>query len=124
MDPSSWARKEARELAQQHFAGKADTVERLIVELAEHHEWIWRRRGRPNLRPTSSMYALALRWELQKRGAVCAFCTKPIELPAKAPSGTACRGPLAMGPRVPPTRGGLNVPQNLALGHDACLPPW
>lgn len=123
MDPVSWARREARELADQHFAGRGETVERLILELAEHHEWIWRRRGRPNLRPTPAMYALALRWELQNRGPVCAFCTRPVELPHRA-AGTACEGPLAVGPRVPPTRGGLNVPQNLALGHEACLPPW
>lgn len=124
MKSEDWVRRELERLAATHFGGRAEPLEAAVLELAFHHEWIWRRRGATNFRPTASMYALALSWELDQRGPACAFCREEVGLGSGTIPARATGRSLALGPRVPPTKGGLNVPQNLALSHANCLPTW
>ena len=120
-----WTRTHLGELARRHFAGRADSLEKVVRDIASRHEAAWRSDSAGRFRPTPSMYALALGWELDKVGPNCLFCQGKVELPAR-PGRAGPSGPsLALGVRVRPRDGGLNVPQNLVLGHADCVAtPW
>lgn len=116
-----WAENHLRTLAERHFPGRREGLVARIGELAEAHETRWRSEGTGVYRPTVSMYALALGWTLRPEGPRCAVCHGPVAPP---PARGAVEEPgsrLALAPRVPVGKGGLNVPQNLVLGHAACL---
>ncbi len=74
MDPKRWAEVEVARLAEMHFAGRTLPLQRIVVNLARRHESVWRELEQGVFRPTPSMYAVALRWELGKRGATCGIC--------------------------------------------------
>lgn len=118
----AWVRTTIAELARQHFPDRGRPLESMIRRLAERHETVWRSSSQGVFRPTPAMYALALRWELERRGPSCAVCKSSVELPTgRAPSG-AFSPTLALGVRAAAGLGSLNVPQNLALCHTGCLP--
>ncbi|MGI0156499.1 MAG: hypothetical protein ACREDE_10280, partial [Thermoplasmata archaeon] len=71
-----------------------------------------------------SMYAVALGWELEKRGPNCSVCHRTVQLPAGSPPSAPTDISLAMGPRLSIRNGGLNAPQNLLLGHLGCVPSF
>lgn len=122
MKPEEWTRSQLKGVATTHFPGRARHLERIVKEPAARHEMDWRLRATGVYRPTPSMYALALRWELGKRGPTCSVCQGAIELPTgKGVPAPGARS-LYLAPRVAAAQGGRNVPQNLALGHAGCLP--
>ena len=117
-----WTRTTLAGIAKQHFPSHERPLGEIVRRLADRHENAWLSSSEGVFRPTRAMYALALRWELEKVGPTCVFCKGKVEVPSRpAPSRPA--GPtLALGFRVPPHEGGLNVPQNLAICHAGCLP--
>ncbi len=117
-----WTKVTLSQVARDHFPGREGSLDTIVRQLAERHETVWRSSSEGVFRPTRAMYALALRWELDKVGPQCAFCKGRVEVPTE-PSRSRPTGPmLALGPRVLPGDGGLNVPQNLALCHADCHP--
>ncbi len=118
----AWTHATLARLAQEHFPGRSNALEELVRQLARRHETSWRTNSAGVFRPTPAMYALALRWQIEKLGPTCLFCKGEVELPTR-PDPTGPSGPtLALGLSLDPERGGLNVPQNLVLGHADCLP--
>jgi hypothetical protein len=118
-----WVRDRLKELAKEYFPGRAAQLEGTVRRLAEHHERAWKSQPAGSYRPTAAMYALALRWELDKLGPKCSVCKGEVDLPPRRPSPPFPTGPhLSLAPRLHPSEGGLNVPQNLALCHAGCMP--
>lgn len=117
-----WTKAQLSGVAQVHFPGGEGALERALREFAEHHEAIWRATAAGAFRPTTPMYALALRWQLAERGPTCPYCHARIEVPVGPSHPIRPEAAIALGPRVHPRQGGLNVPQNLVLGHAGCVP--
>lgn len=119
-----WVKETLKGLAKEYFPGRASQLERTLRRLAEDHERAWKSRPVGSYRPTASMYAVALRWELDKLGPTCSICKGELVVPTRI----APRSPeglhLTLAARVNPASGGLNVPQNLALFHEGCAPGW
>ena len=123
-DPGEWVRKEVARLASLYFPGREDPLEKALTEMARRHEKQWRASAAGVFRPTPSMYLVALQWELKRHGPTCAVCRGDIAIP-KAPEPPRPEAlTMSMSPRVHPREGGLNVPQNLQLGHAGCMPRW
>lgn len=117
----AWTRAHVARIARQYFPGRSSALLDLTLELAKRHETAWRTSSTGVFRPTPSMYALALGWELDRLGPRCVFCKGKVEVPRRLPP-TGPSGPtLALGLRVPPEQGGFNVPQNLSIGHASCF---
>lgn len=117
-----WVRDTLKGLAKEYFPGRAAQLERTMRRLAEDHERAWKAQPVGSYRPTASMYAVALRWELDKLGPACSICKGVLVVPTRS-APRSPEGPhLTLVPRVNPTAGGLNVPQNLALCHEECAP--
>jgi hypothetical protein len=122
MNASSWTQAKVSELAQRFFPRKAADLERFILELATRHETNWRDSYAGVFRPTPTMYALALSWELKRLGPRCSVCKRKVEFASwPYPPGSTLYSP-GLAPRTSPQQGGLNVPQNLQFGHAGCLP--
>jgi hypothetical protein len=117
-----WLKVTMSRIAQDHFPGRAGPLGEIVRQLAERHETAWRSSSEGVFRPTRAMYALALRWELDRAGPECAYCKGRVEVPTDPPRSRLSGPMLALGPRVLPRDGGLNVPQNLALCHADCRP--
>ncbi len=117
MNPDDWARVRVAQLADRYCSGDTSFIQNEIQRLVGRHEVLWKATSAGVFRPTSSMYALALEWELGKRGPTCAICNERIDLTPGQSSGP---GSPTLFPRTPLQSGGLNVPQNLALGHQGC----
>ncbi|GEM_PF-7035660 len=107
-------------LARQHFGGRARALAEIVRRAAFRHEQAWRTSAQGVYRPTESMYALAMRWGLEKRGPVCPSCGGTLEVPDRAAPPGDVDPSVTLRLRVPPREGGLNVPQNLALCHAGC----
>ena len=119
----TWTSARMKEIAREHFAGQVAELENVIHRLVERHEEVWRSQQAGAYRPTAAMYALALRWELDKLGPKCSVCQGEGDLPPRRPTPPSPTGPhLSLAPRLHPSEGGLNVPQNLALCHAGCMP--
>lgn len=117
-----WTRERLNALAKTHFRSQHEMLESVIRRLVERHEEVWRAQPPGSYRPTASMYALALQWELDKLGPRCSVCKGEVALPT-GPASRASQGSyLSLAPRSSPASGGLNVPQNLALCHAGCMP--
>lgn len=121
-DADTWVRTTVAELARQHFPARARPLESLVRRHAERHETVWRSSSQGVFRPTPAMYALALRWELERRGPSCAVCNGRVELPTQRAPSDPSSPTLALGVRAAAGSGTLNVPQNLSLCHTGCLP--
>jgi hypothetical protein len=119
----TWAIARMNEIAAKHFAARVPELEYVVGRLVKRHEEVWRSQPVGAYRPTIAMYALALRWELDKRGPKCSVCDRAVDLPPRGPTPPSPAGPhLSLAPRLHPFEGGLNVPQNLALCHAGCMP--
>ncbi|MEM0129538.1 MAG: hypothetical protein QXG65_05200 [Thermoplasmata archaeon] len=116
-----WARARVAQLAPRYFPGQEDPVWDALRTAAGRHEAAWRRSREGIYRPTVSMYAMALSWQLERQGPTCAICRGPLVPAGPGRTVGAARGLLSLGPRVLPAHGGRNVPQNLLLGHPGCL---
>lgn len=121
MDATEWSRRHIQTLARRHFKRGGGALEALLTTLQRAHEARWRSSGAGRYRPTLSMYAVALGWELGRRGPRCGVCEGALEVPEPARRGAAPRA-MTLVPRTSETSGGLNVPQNLVVGHCGCLP--
>ncbi len=119
---ATWTRTQLDSIARQYFPGSGPALESAVRTLVGRHEADWRATARGGFRPTASMYALALSWRLREVGPTCAFCKERITLPHGPSSPAPGQETLALVPRVSAERGGLNVPQNLLLGHRGCVP--
>ncbi|HEV2316960.1 MAG TPA: hypothetical protein VGV89_05230 [Thermoplasmata archaeon] len=124
MRANVWAHKRIEELAGEHFPGQEAPLLQRLIGLSALHEARWKREAAGIYRPTLGMYALALQWELESHGPSCAVCREIVRVVEAVPADPGGGDRLALGPRVPLAEGGLNVPQNLHLGHEACLAPW
>ncbi len=122
MKAAAWTRAQLDSIARQYFPGSGAALESAVRTLANRHEADWRATARGGFRPTASMYALALSWRLKEVGPTCAFCKERIVLPRSPSPPAPGQETLALVPGVPVERGGLNVPQNLLLGHRSCVP--
>lgn len=118
----AWAREKLRAVAREYFPGRAAELEREVRRLVERHERVWRSQPPEAYRPTASMYALALQWELEKLGPRCSVCQGEVALPTRPTPPSPTRSRLSLAPRKRTVEGGLNVPQNLALCHADCMP--
>ena len=116
-----WTRSQIAQLAEQYFPGREELLWEIVRRVAERDEALWRRSTQGTYRPTISMYALALGWQLKRGGARCAICKRPLGPPLSRRSASAEVPALSLGPLVPPDQGGRNVPQNVILGHADCL---
>lgn len=116
-----WTQAILDRIAREHFPSRARSLGEIVRQLAQRHETAWRSSSAGVFRPTTAMYALGLLWQLEELGPTCAFCNGTVEVPRQsAPSGPS--GPsLALRLRTPADRGGLNIPQNLALCHARCV---
>ncbi len=118
----NWTHATITQLARKYFPGRSKPLEAIVYRLAERNETSWRSTFQGVFRPTPSMYALALRWQLDRLGLSCFVCNGKVQVP-RTPAPSLSAGPtLSLGFRIPPADGGLNVPQNLALAHVECLP--
>ena len=115
-----WTRAQVALLARRHFGGRARPLEEIVRHASRRHESLWRSTAGGVYRPTESMYALAMRWGLEGRGAVCAVCRGRLEVPEQLPPSGPVGPTLTLSSRVPAREGGLNVPQNLVLCHAGC----
>ncbi|MGI0131358.1 MAG: hypothetical protein ACREDE_02105 [Thermoplasmata archaeon] len=122
MNIRDWTRAQVTAIAEKHLPGHALTLEEVVHRLASQHEATWKGTSAGVFRPTPSMYALALGWELDKLDPKCALCQGAVQLQMGSAAAAGSTLSIALGPRVPPNAGGLNVPQNLALVHVECLP--
>jgi hypothetical protein len=119
-----WVRDTLKALAKEYFPGRAAQLEGTVRRLAADHERVWKSRPAGSYRPTASMYAVALRWELDKLGPMCSICQGNLVVPTRS-APRSSKGPhLTLVPRVNPASGGLNVPQNLTLCHEGCAAAW
>lgn len=118
--PNDWTHHEVSRLARQHFPTRASVLERIVRDLAHKHEAAWRVSSEGTFRPTPAMYALALRWIVDRTGPTCAQCGDRITVPHHDPMAGRPTSSLTLSLRIPADRGGLNVPQNLAMCHAGC----
>ncbi len=120
--PDDWTRATIAHLARKYFPGRSKPLGAIVYRLAERNETRWRSTSEGVFRPTPSMYALALRWQLDRFGLSCLVCHGKVQVP-RTPAPSHSAGPtLSLGFRIRPADGGLNVPQNLVLSHVECLP--
>jgi hypothetical protein len=117
-----WTREKLKTIARDHFGGRNAALENLVRGLVERHRKIWKSQATGSYRPTASMYALALQWQVDALGPKCAVCDGKIVLPETPAEHFATGSQLTLAPRVLPSNGGLNVPQNLVLCHSGCMP--
>lgn len=116
-----WTNAALARVAEKHFPGQQGSLRVIVQQLAEGHHTAWASTSLGVYRPTPAMFTLALLWEVERIGPNCVFCEGRVEVPSQ-PSDSGPSGPtLTLGFRVPPGRGGLNVPQNLTLCHAGCL---
>lgn len=116
-----WSRSKIAQLAEQYFPGREELLWEIVRGGAERDEVAWRLSAQGTYRPTISMYALALGWQLERGGPTCAICSRPLEPPAARGSMDAEVPRLSLGPVILPDHGGRNVPQNMIFGHADCL---
>lgn len=114
---TAWTHRRIASIADEHFPGSAAALEANILEQARRHEDEWRSTTIGNFRPTSSMYALALGWELARQGPTCGVCHQKGEVSLTSNPSIPR---LILSPRVRSGARGLNVPQNLSLQHEGC----
>ena len=117
----NWTRTRVAEIAAKHFPGRQEVLWQIVREAAERHELEWRRASTGVFRPTVSMYALALGWRLDEEGSMCSVCKKKIAAPTPRASRAPRAAAFTVRPNLPTDRGGINVPQNLILGHLDCF---
>lgn len=120
----AWVRRTLKALATEYFPGRTAQLEGIVRGLAARHEAIWRSQRAGSYRPTESMYALALRWELDHRGPICSVCKAELDASRRFAPGPTTGPHLSLTFRRDPSAGGLNVPQNLALCHEGCAPSF
>jgi hypothetical protein len=123
MELNRWARGEIDTISVEQIPGCAVGPKETPFDFSTRREAVWAKRDSGRFRPNHGLHALAPRWRLKRRGAICATCFRRVfVLPHRPPYTPRNRHSLC--PQASHLSSEVNVSQGVVVGHEKCLARW